>query len=97
MTIVLKNEMETLIQQKLEEIIDELDCCKCAQCRMDIVSYALNRLPSKYYATEEGKVFSKLDNISPQCEADMIAALVQAVEVVKANPRHEVDANQKEA
>ncbi len=84
--VVLKNYMETLVLEKLDEIIHELDCCKCEKCRMDIASYALNRLPPKYVATYEGQVYSKLDTLSVQYEADLVNALYQAARVVTEHP-----------
>lgn len=88
MEVVLKNIMETLILEKLDELGDKLDCCKCKKCRMDIASYALNRMPPKYVATYEGSVYSKLDTLSVQYEADLLNAIYQAVDIVKNSPRH---------
>lgn len=91
MALVLKNIMETLVLQKLDETIDQLGCCKCEQCRMDIATYALNRLAPKYVATDEGAAYSKLSTLSLQYETDMLTVLVQAAEVVKAHPRHKLE------
>ncbi len=91
----LRNVMETLVELKLNEIIDKLDCCKCEQCRTDIVAYALNRLPPKYVATYEGSVYSKLDTLSVQYETDMLTILMQGAEKVKAHPRHSMALNAK--
>lgn len=90
MEVVLKNVMEQMVLQKLDETIDKLGCCKCDKCRMDIASYALNRLPPKYVATYEGEVYSKLDTLSLQYETDLLNELYQAAQVVTQNPRHKV-------
>lgn len=86
--IVLKNYMENLVLEKLDELIDQLDCCKCEKCRMNLVSYALNRLPPKYVASYKGQVYSKLDTLSIQYETDLINAIYQAAKIVSENPRH---------
>lgn len=86
--IVFKNVMETLVMQKLDDIINQLDCCKCKKCRLDMASYALNRLPSKYVATQQGELFARLDSISVQQEADVAAMLTLAARIVKEHPRH---------
>ena len=91
MAIVLKNYMETLVWEKLDEIIDKLNCCKCEKCRMDIASYALNRMPPKYVATYEGEVYSKLDTLSVQYEADLISAICQAAQIVTEHPMHHLE------
>lgn len=95
--VVLKNYMETLLLEKLDEVIDQLDCCKCEKCKMDIMSYALNRLPPKYVATYEGQVYSKLDTLSVQYETDLMCALYQAAKVVCANPHHHEESKDLES
>ncbi|MDF1495717.1 late competence development ComFB family protein [Caproiciproducens sp. CPB-2] len=92
MGVKLKNLMESLLLTKMDEVIDKLDCCKCEKCRMDIASYALNRLPPKYVATYEGEVYSKLDTLSTQYETDLLNALFQAAKVVSENPHHNLSA-----
>lgn len=82
------NVTENLVEQKLDEIIDTLDCCKCEQCRADIISYALNRLSPKYANSDLGRAFMKLDATSVQFEIDLLTALYEAAEKVKKNPRH---------
>ena len=92
MGVKLKNLMESLLLTKMDEVIDKLDCCKCEKCRMDIASYALNRLPPKYVATYEGEVYSKLDTLSIQYETDLLNALFQAAKVISKNPHHTLSA-----
>lgn len=86
--VILKNYMETLVRDKLDEVFNELDCCKCDKCKMDIMSYALNRLPPKYVATYEGQVYSKLDTLSVQYETDLMCALYSAARIVTEHPHH---------
>lgn len=82
------NVTELLVEEKLDEVIDSLGCCKCEQCRADIISYALNRLAPKYVSTAIGKAYVKLDSLSYQAETDLLTALYEAAEQVKKNPRH---------
>lgn len=82
------NVTESLVEQKLDEVIDTLGCCKCEQCRADIISYALNRLSPKYASSDLGRVYLKLDAMSTQFEIDLLTALYEAAEKVKKNPRH---------
>ena len=80
--------MEDVVFRHLDRIIAGADCCKCPVCRMDVAAYALNRLPSKYVATREGEVYSKLLELEHQFEADVVIAIMKAIEVVRKNPRH---------
>ncbi len=93
MEVKLKNLMESLVLMKLDEVIDKLDCCKCDKCRMDIASYALNRLPPKYVATVEGEVYTKFDTLSMQYETDMLNALFQGAKAVAKKPHHDINKN----
>ena len=83
-----ENVMEELVEEKLDEVYDELDCCECEQCREDILSYALNRLSPKYASTQLGKAMVRLDTMSNQFEVDLLAALYEGAKMVKDHPRH---------
>ena len=83
-----ENVMESLVLQKLDEVIDTLGCCKCERCRADIVSYALNRLAPKYADTQQGKAFTRLNLSSAQSEVDILAAICDGARIVKEHPHH---------
>lgn len=84
-----KNMMETLVENKVNELMNQVDCCKCDKCKMDIIAFALNKLPTKYVASEKGEVYSKIYTLSVQHEADVMSAVMQGFDLVKGNPRHE--------
>ena len=83
-----QNVMEDYVVQKVDEIWDNLDCCKCDQCREDVISYALNRLTPRYVNTEKGKTFVKVNTMSSQFEIDILTAIYEGAEVVRQHPRH---------
>lgn len=85
---ILKNMMEPLIEEKLEETLRNYDCCKCEICRMDMMAHALNRLPPKYVATHVGSLYAKLETVSVQHGADVLTAVIKAIEIVSSKPRH---------
>jgi competence protein ComFB len=84
----IQNAMEELVSQKLDEVIDSLDCCKCQQCRKDILAYALNRLTPKYVDTKKGLAFVKVNTMDVQFEIDILTAIYEGVEIVKKHPHH---------
>jgi len=86
--IVIKNIMEELVDAKLDEIIRSASVCDCEQCRADVYAYALNHLPPKYIATRSGDVFTRVKAATTQFQADILTALVQAMDIVSKNPRH---------
>lgn len=89
MSIILKNLMETVVLDSLDDIFDSLDCCKCEYCKKDIASLALNNLPPKYVVTPSGELMSKLIVHEKQYKTDIMKAIIDAADIISKNPRHE--------
>lgn len=86
----LKNLMEDLVRQRLDEITaSDQDFCRCEQCRLDITAIALNELPPRYVVTQRGETYSKADILEIQRYVDVVAAVTKAVQTVGKNPRHQ--------
>lgn len=83
-----QNMMETMVEDTLDILLPELDCCTCEHCRNDMVAYALNHLPPRYVVTRSGGVISKADTMRIQHMTDIRTALVRAAQIVKEHPRH---------
>lgn len=91
MQLILRNITEDYVILTLDQMIDNLDCCKCSQCRLDIASYALNRLPTKYVASTLGELMTRLCEFDCQFEAAVMTEITRASAIVKQHPRHEAD------
>ena len=96
MEIVLRNLTEDYVMLVYNEISSTLDCCKCNQCRLDMMSYALNRLKPKYVVSSEGELMTRLCEFDYQFETTVMSELAKAAKVVKANPRHKLTENSAE-
>jgi competence protein ComFB len=81
--------MEFLVVQKLEDVWETLDCCKCDKCRNDIIALTLNQLPAKYVVTKEGELYARLAELSNEEEREILIALAKSAKLVKAHPKHE--------
>ncbi|MBP5179637.1 MAG: late competence development ComFB family protein [Lachnospiraceae bacterium] len=88
MSALVKNIMEKMVEDKLDQMLPQLNCCNCDRCRTDILCYALNRLKPKYVSTEQGELLSRVDSISITYEASIMTEIANAVEIVKKNPHH---------
>ena len=85
-----KNYMEDVVDHLLPEVLKELpEICHCQQCISDIKALALNNLKPKYVATPVGEVYTKVNELSIQFEADAIRAITEAIVKVKSAPRHQ--------
>jgi len=89
-TLELHNLMETVVLQRLDEVLgkNQTGFCNCAQCRLDVVALALNSLPARYVVTERGAVYASANSLGIQHFVDVVAALTKALQVVRQKPRH---------
>lgn len=83
------NFMEEVVENLIDSVIKDMDICKCEICRADIIALALNELEPKYFVSEKGRVFTKLNYLNPQFEIDATATITKAAETVDKNRRHE--------
>lgn len=91
MAIEFKNVMEEIVLLKVDEIMKTVDICQCEQCRLDIASIVLNRVPAKYVATTEGSIISKTDSLNKRFEIRLVTEIAKAIRVVRENPHHSKD------
>jgi competence protein ComFB len=89
MAMKIRNYMEDMVSDKLEELLAEKDdICKCQKCKLDMMVWALNRLPPKYVITEKGRLYTKLTEQEIQFRADIVKELTRAIQRVIKNPNH---------
>lgn len=87
--VITKNLMEELVDMQLDDYIQAIGMCPCEQCKEDVRAFALNNLPPRYIVTTDGGVFSRVNDVTNQAQADIGAAIMKAIRVVKINPRHD--------
>lgn len=85
--MILVNLMEELVLSRLDSTLMRFNCCKCNKCKKDIAALTLNKLEPRY-------VVMKRDDNQKKKYADeeygsaVTGALVQAIMLVKKEPRH---------
>lgn len=85
--MVLVNLMEALVLSRLDATLMRFNCCKCNKCKKDIAAIALNKLTPKYVVIcHEDE--SKKKQAEEQYGTEVTSALVQAIMLVKKEPRH---------
>ena len=85
--MVLVNLMEELVISRLESTLMRFNCCKCNKCKKDIAALALNRLAPKYVVINRDDE-EKRKAAENEFGSEVTGALVQAIMVVKKEPRH---------
>jgi competence protein ComFB len=84
----LKNYMEDVVVRVAAEYIAQAEMCTCEKCTLDVMALALNELPTAYVVTQKGELFAAVDSIYLQNRIDVEVAVLKAVAIVKANPKH---------
>lgn len=84
----IKNCMEEIVFEKIDEVISADEQCVCETCRLDIAAMALNRLTPHYVVSAIGEVYTRTNTLRTQFEVDVIKAVSEAAIIVKQNPRH---------
>ena len=54
------NIMEKIISEKLDFQLKDCDCCKCNECRQDMLAYALNSVSPKYVNSAKGELVGEI-------------------------------------
>jgi competence protein ComFB len=85
-----KNYMEDVVQEVFLEFLNtHQGYCTCERCKVDTITYALNKLKGKYAVTPEGEIFVKLARDDRQVRADAMIVIIEAAEQVAKNPKHD--------
>lgn len=90
------NLMEDTVLRKIDQLWPGTDYCKCEQCRMDIATYALNRLPAQYVQSLKGKVMYRFESSQMQRDIEVTVAVGQGIEIVGKSPHQNVKVEDEE-
>lgn len=78
----LTNLMEETVLNKIDQLWKNTEYCKCDKCRMDIATYALNRLPAQYVQSLKGKVLYQFEANKIQPDIEVTVAVSKGIEIV---------------
>lgn len=85
----LKNMMEDNVEYMLNRLLPTMpNICSCDDCRLDMATYALNRLKPKYARTSRGAILHRFDTSSAQAEAEILTVCVSAINTIGNHPHH---------
>ncbi|MCH5254819.1 MAG: late competence development ComFB family protein [Lachnospiraceae bacterium] len=85
----LKNMMEDNVERTINQVLATMpNICSCEDCKLDMATYALNRLQPKYTRTSTGVILHRFDTASTQAEAEILTVVVSAINVIGEHPHH---------
>lgn len=85
----LKNMMEDNVERTLNKLLPTMPhICSCNDCKLDMATYALNRLHPKYGRTSTGAILHRFDTSSAQAEAEILTVVLSAIELIGSHPHH---------
>lgn len=80
------NLMEETVLNKIDQLWEGTNYCKCDSCRMDVAAYALNRLPPQYVQSLKGKVLYQFESSQTQRDIEVTVAVSNGIEIVGKSP-----------
>jgi len=87
--LVIKNYMEDIVKRNMESQKEAgAESCWCGRCEKDVFAYALNHLPPKYVVTDRGHIYTKIQEMEVQFNADVTRVVFKAIEFVRKHKRH---------
>ncbi|MDE5818901.1 MAG: late competence development ComFB family protein [Lachnospiraceae bacterium] len=87
------NLMEETVLSKIDELWKNTEYCKCEQCKLDVATYALNRLPAQYVQSMKGKVLYRFESNSIQRDIEVTVAVSKGIEIVGNSPHKNANPN----
>jgi len=85
----LTNYSEVVVKKVLDDYIANNNIqCKCERCLADIMAYALNHLPPRYFVSHKGEVLTSFESQTLPDRTRVLAEVVYASVIVAANPSH---------
>lgn len=85
----LKNHMETVVYKALQDYLSrESLSCSCQRCQTDIMALALNRLPARYFVSNQGEIFTVCESYGIPSQAKILAEIITASKQVGNAPSH---------
>jgi hypothetical protein len=87
----MKNLLEGAVLGIYEKLIaNDPSVCSCANCREDTLAYVLNKTRPRYSGgTDTGMALIALDLQKDQTRAQLAVIVLEAIQRVAANPRHQ--------
>ncbi|MDR5658205.1 late competence development ComFB family protein [Serpentinicella sp. ANB-PHB4] len=86
--MIVKNHMESVVERLLPVIVGKYDICQCERCMADIKAIALNYLEPKYFTSDDGEIYYRVNEMSVQFDTDVTKAITFAIDRVKSRPKH---------
>lgn len=85
----LRNIMEDDIEYQLDTLLPTMpEICSCRDCRLDMATYALNRLHPNYVRSDMGELYHKVNSSSLQAQTEILATVMNAINVIGTHPHH---------
>lgn len=84
----IRNAVEDHAVEAYQRLVSHFpEFCGCETCRLDVLVYALNRLPPRYVIGLEGSVVTDVNLEKDQSRAAIDVAVMEGIRKVKLAPR----------
>ena len=81
------NLTEKVILEKLDVVMENMNCCRCDRCKMDVIALTLNHM-EPYYVVRSESNSADYTKVEKELADKATAEVLKAVLKVRKNPRH---------
>ena len=80
--------MEMIVEQRLGEMLKNIDCCKCEKCKEDMTAIVLNNIKPNYVSSDKGILYAKTEMLSADVDFQLMKQIAYAIKIVSEKPHH---------
>ncbi|MEG2144816.1 MAG: late competence development ComFB family protein [Oscillospiraceae bacterium] len=84
-----RNVMEIIVEQRLDEMLKNSNCCKCEKCREDMIAIVLNNIKTNYVSSDKGTLYAKAEMLSTENDFEVMKQIAYAMKIVSEKPHHQ--------
>lgn len=88
---VFLNVMETLVEEKVINYMEQFGVCTCSRCKADVAALALTKLPAKYVVVNKTAVSPLINFYSSKYAGQITVEITKACIRVNEVPHHNKD------
>ena len=84
----LVNAYDEIVRMSVQEVMGNMDMCKCERCFLDACAIVFNRGYSYFVNTREGELLKKIPDMNTGNRVQLMVQVMQALKLVSDFPHH---------
>ncbi len=83
-----QNIMVYIVRDKMNMVMEKMECCKCEKCKADIFTRVLNQLTPKYKSGTKEEIEEEAEKFDSAAGLEVTTIVLHEVLELRKNPHH---------